>query len=191
MLIWTTRSHVRRVAKPTYDYTKSFIGFGSLLAGITGLGVGLITYTENIAAISLTRVASRFVMFTCGIILISLGLFTKFAAAAATIPDPIIGGLLGMSMCLIFGVAITNLQVLFNKWWTVQKFYEKRGADMGYCGCVEDVLCHFLFGAVFKGEGRSCMGVFPPPKIGEWDPMQDLLGRSCMGSPLPIFGLFV
>ena len=90
-----------------------FLGFGSLLSGLTGLGVGLTMYTENVAAVSLTKVASRFVMLTCGILLIALGLFTKFAAILATIPDPIIGGLLGTSMCLIFGVAITNLQVFF------------------------------------------------------------------------------
>uniref|UniRef100_A0A914EBD5 Uncharacterized protein n=1 Tax=Acrobeloides nanus TaxID=290746 RepID=A0A914EBD5_9BILA len=87
-------------------------GFGSLLSGLTGLGVGLTMYTENVAAVSLTRVASRFVMLTCGILLIALGLFTKFAAILATIPDPIIGGLLGMTMCLVFGIAITNLQTV-------------------------------------------------------------------------------
>uniref|UniRef100_A0A914E9A6 Uncharacterized protein n=1 Tax=Acrobeloides nanus TaxID=290746 RepID=A0A914E9A6_9BILA len=89
-----------------------FEGFGSLLSGLTGLGVGLTAYSENVAAVSITRVASRFVMLTCGILLIALGLFTKFAAILATIPDPIIGGLLGTSMCLIFGVAITNLQTV-------------------------------------------------------------------------------
>lgn len=87
------------------------LGFGSFISGTTGLGVGLTTYSENVAAVSITRVASRFVMLTCGVILIFLGLFTKFGAVLATIPDPIIGGLLGMSMCLIFGVAVTNLQV--------------------------------------------------------------------------------
>ncbi|KAE9546682.1 hypothetical protein FO519_010106, partial [Halicephalobus sp. NKZ332] len=45
-----------------------------------------------------------------GCIFICAGIFTKVAAILATIPDPIIGGVLGMGICMICGVAFRNLE---------------------------------------------------------------------------------
>ena len=50
-------------------------------------------------------------MQMAGLILLFLGLFTKCAAVLATIPEAIIGGVLGMGMTMITGVALSNLHV--------------------------------------------------------------------------------
>uniref|UniRef100_A0A914QJE2 Uncharacterized protein n=1 Tax=Panagrolaimus davidi TaxID=227884 RepID=A0A914QJE2_9BILA len=75
-----------------------------------GIGVGITTYSENVAAVSITRVASRHTMQIAGIILVLLGVFTKVGAVLATIPDPMVGGILGMGVCMITGVALSNLE---------------------------------------------------------------------------------
>ncbi|KAI6176255.1 Xanthine/uracil/vitamin C permease family-containing protein [Aphelenchoides bicaudatus] len=85
-------------------------GFGCCLSSLFGCGVGITTYSENVAVVSITKVASRFVMQIAGIMLILLGLFTKFAAVLATCPDPLIGGMLAMSVALVCSVGFTNLQ---------------------------------------------------------------------------------
>ena len=88
-------------------------GLGSNLAGFMGVGVGITTFSENIAVVSITRVASRFTMQLAGVILICLGIFTKVGAVLATVPDPIVGGIFCMGICMITGVAISNLEVCF------------------------------------------------------------------------------
>lgn len=50
-------------------------------------------------------------MQAAGILLILLGLLTKCAALLASIPEPIVGGVLGMGMVMVTGVALSNLQV--------------------------------------------------------------------------------
>uniref|UniRef100_A0A7E4V074 Solute carrier family 23 member 2 n=1 Tax=Panagrellus redivivus TaxID=6233 RepID=A0A7E4V074_PANRE len=87
-------------------------GLGTLFGGLCGQGVGMTTYSENIAAVSITRVASRFTMQLGGIFLILLGVFSKIGAILATIPDPMIGGVLGVSMAMIIGVAVSNLDLI-------------------------------------------------------------------------------
>ncbi|KAI6215689.1 Solute carrier family 23 member 2 [Aphelenchoides besseyi] len=85
-------------------------GAGCFLAGLMGCGVGITTYSENVAVVSITKVASRYTMQIAGIMLVFLGVFTKFGAILATIPDPIVGGTLGMGVCMIAGVSLSNLQ---------------------------------------------------------------------------------
>ncbi|CAD5225577.1 unnamed protein product [Bursaphelenchus xylophilus] len=87
-------------------------GVGCFLAGLMGCGVGVTTYSENVAVVSLTRVASRYTMQIAGVMLIFLGIFTKFGAVLATIPDPIVGGTLGMGVCMICGLAFSNLRTV-------------------------------------------------------------------------------
>ncbi|KAE9547040.1 hypothetical protein FO519_009747, partial [Halicephalobus sp. NKZ332] len=90
-------------------------GLGCNLAGLMGVGVGITTFSENVAAISITRVASRFTMQLTGVLLICLGIFTKIGAVLATIPDPMVGGIFCMGVCMIAGVAISNLEFVFLK----------------------------------------------------------------------------
>ena len=46
-----------------------------------------------------------------GILIFFLGVFTKFASFMATIPDPIIGGIMIIVIGTIAGVSLSNLQV--------------------------------------------------------------------------------
>lgn len=74
-------------------------GIGCLLTGVLG-GFSSTSYSENIGLVGLTRVGSRYVVQIAGAILVLLGLFAKFGAFAATIPEPVVGGL----YCAFFGL---------------------------------------------------------------------------------------
>uniref|UniRef100_A0A8R1I369 Uncharacterized protein n=1 Tax=Caenorhabditis japonica TaxID=281687 RepID=A0A8R1I369_CAEJA len=94
------------------DYTFVVEGIGCILAALWGVGTGVTTYAENIAIMSVTKVTSRITMQMAGVMLILAGVISKFAALLAMIPEPIIGGLLAMGVCLINGVSLSNLQTV-------------------------------------------------------------------------------
>lgn len=85
-------------------------GIGCLITGILGGPVGSTSYSENIGAIGLTRVASRQVFQIGGILMLVFGSIGKIGAIFATIPSPVVGamyiGLFGM----IAAVGLSNLQ---------------------------------------------------------------------------------
>jgi nucleobase transporter 1/2 len=87
-------------------------GISCVMIGIFGTGTGLTSYSENIGAISITRVASRRVMFAGASIMILLGVFGKFAALFVSIPEPVVGGLFVMLFGIITSVGISNLQLV-------------------------------------------------------------------------------
>ena len=66
-------------------------GVGSLIAGVFGATPNT-SFSQNVALIPLTKVASKSVAVMAGIILIGLGLFPKFAALINVIPQPVLGG---------------------------------------------------------------------------------------------------
>ncbi|CAI5449092.1 unnamed protein product [Caenorhabditis angaria] len=105
-------SHQQPPPKDAINRAIAFEGIGSLIAAMTGVSSGVTTYAENIALIHITRVASRSTMQFAGVVLIFLGLFSKFAAFLASIPDALIGGLLTMGISMIGGVALSNLQMI-------------------------------------------------------------------------------
>jgi uracil-xanthine permease len=74
-------------------------GIGCFLTGLFG-GFASTSYSENIGLVALTRVASRYVVYVAAGLLLVLGMVTKFGAAVATIPSPIVGGL----YCTLFGL---------------------------------------------------------------------------------------
>jgi xanthine/uracil permease len=83
-------------------------GLGCLFTGILG-GFSSTSYSENIALIGLTRVASRYVVLVAAFVLLALGGFSKFGAVGATIPGPLVGGL----YCALFGlIAAVGIQQL-------------------------------------------------------------------------------
>ncbi|CAJ0936277.1 unnamed protein product, partial [Mesorhabditis belari] len=87
-------------------------GLGSFVAASLNVGTGITTYAESIALCQLTKVAARITVQFAGVVSICLGLFTKFAAVLACIPDPLIGGMLCLGMSMIAGVALSNLRVV-------------------------------------------------------------------------------
>ncbi|OAA90219.1 nucleobase:cation symporter-2 family protein [Clostridium ljungdahlii] len=83
-------------------------GIGSVIAGIFG-AMPNTSFSQNVGLIPLTKVASKFVTMTAGIILIILGLFPKFAAIINAMPQVVLGGV-GIVM---FGtVAAAGIQTL-------------------------------------------------------------------------------
>lgn len=90
----------------------TFEGIGCLIAGIIGTGNGTTSYSENIGAIGLTRVGSRRVVQAGGIIMIALGMISKFGALFTTIPTPIVGGMYCAMFGMIASVGMSNLQFI-------------------------------------------------------------------------------
>lgn len=84
-------------------------GVGCFCTGLLG-GFASTSYTENIGLVGLTRVASRYVVNVAAVILIVLGLFSKFGALVATIPQPIVGGLYVTLFGLIASVGLSALR---------------------------------------------------------------------------------
>lgn len=83
-----------------------------MLSSSFGIGTGITTYAENIAIMSVTKVASRITMQTAGIFLLIAGIFSKFAAVLAMIPEPVVGGVLAIGICMVNGVVLRNLMVI-------------------------------------------------------------------------------
>ena len=66
-------------------------------------------FAENVGLVRLTRVKSRFVVATAGVIMIVLGLFPKIAAIVASMPPAVLGG----AAIVMFGtVAVIGIQTL-------------------------------------------------------------------------------
>ncbi|KAL4005366.1 hypothetical protein ACER0C_005079 [Sarotherodon galilaeus] len=80
-------------------------GIGCILAALWGTGNGTTSYSQNIAALGITKVGSRLVLQTTGILMIILGIFGKFGAVFITIPDPVIGGM----FLIMFGMIAAQI----------------------------------------------------------------------------------
>lgn len=85
-------------------------GLGGLIAGIFGSGNGTTSYSENIGAIGLTRVGSRRVVQAGALIMIVLGVTSKFGALFTAMPQPVVGGMYCTLFGMIVAVGLSNLQ---------------------------------------------------------------------------------
>jgi xanthine/uracil permease len=85
-------------------------GFGNIFAGIMGTGNGSTSYTENIGAIGITGVASRYVVQVGSVVMIVVGYVGAFGALVTTIPNAIVGGLFLAMFAQIVGVGLSQLQ---------------------------------------------------------------------------------
>lgn len=97
---------------PTHAMNRGIFmeGLGCIFAGVMGSGGGLTSYSENIGAIGITRVASRRVVQAASLLMIILSIFVKFSAVFATIPIPIIGGILMTMFGICCAVGLSTLQ---------------------------------------------------------------------------------
>ncbi|WP_336361389.1 uracil-xanthine permease family protein [Haladaptatus sp. ZSTT2] len=84
-------------------------GLMNVFAGIMGAG-GSTSYSENIGAIGLTGVASRYVVQVGAAIMLLIGFIGYFGQLIATIPSPIIGGLFIAMFGQIVAVGLSNLK---------------------------------------------------------------------------------
>ncbi|XP_049612068.1 solute carrier family 23 member 1-like isoform X2 [Syngnathus scovelli] len=85
-------------------------GIGSLLAGAFGTGNGTTSFSENVAALGITKVGSRVVILLSGVVMILMGVLGKIGAIFSTIPNPVIGGMFLIMFGVIAATGISNLQ---------------------------------------------------------------------------------
>lgn len=83
-------------------------GVASILGGIFN-SFPYTTYSGNAGLVGLTKVASRFVVATAGLILVILGLIPKFAALATIIPAPVLGA---ASMVMFSMIATAGIEMM-------------------------------------------------------------------------------
>lgn len=81
---------------------------GSVVSSALG-GLPTVTYNQNIGALMVTGIGSRYVFATAGAILVVLGLCPKIGAVIASIPGPIVGGLLLITIAMLCMQAIRVL----------------------------------------------------------------------------------
>ncbi|GAH48169.1 unnamed protein product, partial [marine sediment metagenome] len=85
-------------------------GIGCLVASLFQTCNGTTSYSENIGAIGLTRVASRRVIRAGAVVMLILPIFGKFGATLATMPQPVVGAMFVGLFGLIAAVGLSNLQ---------------------------------------------------------------------------------
>ncbi|XP_070579683.1 solute carrier family 23 member 1-like isoform X2 [Ptychodera flava] len=87
----------------------SMEGFACLLAGMWG-SLGVTSYSANIAAIAITKVGSRRVIQWTSALLFAFAVVGKIGAVVASLPTPIIGGVMWVSSGLIVAIGVSNLR---------------------------------------------------------------------------------
>lgn len=87
-------------------------GIGNTFAGIMGTGNGSTSYTENVGAIGITGVASRYVVQIGAIVMLVVGFIGPVGALFTTIPNPIVGGLFIAMFGQIAAVGISQLKYI-------------------------------------------------------------------------------
>jgi xanthine/uracil permease len=97
--------------------------FGELLGSTLGAlfgGLPAMAYPANVGILKVTRVASRWVTFTTGLILVVLGGFGYFDALLVAIPTPVLSGATTVLFGLIFAGGLEVLgRVRWNQDWMV------------------------------------------------------------------------
>ena len=92
--------------------------FGEVLGSAIGAlfgGMSTLAYPDNVGLLRVTRVASRWVTLTTGIILLALGGFGYFDAALVAIPNAVLSG----ATAMLFGILFAGgLQVMARVPWT-------------------------------------------------------------------------
>ena len=83
-------------------------GFNGLLACLCTI-TPMSTFAQNNGVISITKCANRTVGYWCCFFLIVMGIFSKFAAALTSIPNPVLGG---MTTFLFTSVAVAGLAII-------------------------------------------------------------------------------
>jgi uric acid transporter len=85
-------------------------GLGSIIAVLFG-GVPLISYDQNVGAISLTGVASRYVVAVSGLMLVGMAFLPKIGAVIGMVPPFLLGGTLVFMFGMITVVGIRIIAV--------------------------------------------------------------------------------
>ncbi|KAJ8039472.1 Solute carrier family 23 member 1 [Holothuria leucospilota] len=84
-------------------------GLGCLLGGLWGAPCGYTSYSNNVSAISLTKVASRVTVYFAAGVFVIAGIFYKFNAFCASMPEPVLGGIMGSTFGMVASIGFANL----------------------------------------------------------------------------------
>jgi xanthine/uracil permease len=103
-------SGVSAPSKKRINHGIGMEGLGNVFAGIMGTGNGSTSYSENIGAIGITGVASRYVVQIGAVVMIIVGYVGYFGQLVATLPAPIVGGLFVAMFGQIAAVGLANLK---------------------------------------------------------------------------------
>ncbi|XP_076349418.1 solute carrier family 23 member 2-like isoform X2 [Tachypleus tridentatus] len=87
-------------------------GICCIVSGIWGSGGGMTSYSQNIAAIRITKVASRRVIQYGAVTMLIFAVLGKFGAFLNTIPEPIVGGITCVMFAMITGAGLSNVQFI-------------------------------------------------------------------------------
>ncbi|XP_067656669.1 solute carrier family 23 member 1-like [Haliotis asinina] len=85
-------------------------GLCGLLGGAIGTGHATTSYSTDIAAISVSKTASRSLMLCSGFILMLMSVFGKFGAAIATAPDPTLAAPLVVLSGMLVSIGLSTLR---------------------------------------------------------------------------------
>jgi OHCU decarboxylase len=83
-------------------------GLATMIGGILN-SFPYTCFAENVGLVRLTRIKSRYVVATAGVIMILLGLIPKAGAIVAGIPHPVLGG---AALAMFATVAVVGIQTL-------------------------------------------------------------------------------
>ncbi|GBM76736.1 Solute carrier family 23 member 1 [Araneus ventricosus] len=84
-------------------------GLGCVISGFFGSGSGVTSFSENIGAIGITKVASRRVIQYGSLLMIVFGMLGKFGGIFVTIPQPILGGIFCIMFSMVTAVGLSTL----------------------------------------------------------------------------------
>ncbi|XP_076460509.1 solute carrier family 23 member 1-like [Babylonia areolata] len=84
-------------------------GVGSFLSGAVGAAHATTSFSGNIAMLRLSRTASRSVMVLVGFCCISFSVVGKVGATMATLPPPVIGGIMIVILALLTSMGLSTL----------------------------------------------------------------------------------
>ncbi|XP_025096398.1 LOW QUALITY PROTEIN: solute carrier family 23 member 2-like [Pomacea canaliculata] len=82
-------------------------GVASVFSGMMGAGHATTSYTHNTGAIGITKVASLRVFQLAGVLLIVCSMSSKVGAVLTLVPDPVVGGVLGVILGLVASVGLS------------------------------------------------------------------------------------
>ncbi len=84
-------------------------GFSGIVCGLFGI-VGLVSYSISPGIIVLQKVASRYVLAICGVIIVIMGLFPKITAIFTIIPPSVVSSVLCVALGSQIGAALKMIR---------------------------------------------------------------------------------
>jgi uracil-xanthine permease len=135
---------------------------GVLADGMNGMLAGLCTITpmstfaQNNGVIALTRCANRKAGYCCCFFLITMGVFSKFAAALVSIPASVLGG---MTTFLFSAVAVSGIRIISTVPFTRRnRFILTAAMSIGFGATLVPTWFSYVF--TYSGDNHALEGFF-------------------------------